>query len=85
MKILVKSKPAAKEEKVQRITQPELFLNDEKSNLPEYKVSVKEQPVNGQANKAIIKALAKYFDIPPSLITLVSGSTSKQKIFEIDP
>ena len=83
MKIIVKAKPKGKKESVERLAQPVLNFRNETSDLILYKVSVKESPVNGQANQAIINALAKYFDTAKSNITLVSGATSKQKIFEI--
>jgi uncharacterized protein (TIGR00251 family) len=82
MKIVVKVKPNAKVEEVERVTQPSLLLEDKKE-LDVYKVSVKAPPVGGKANKAVIKALADYFDVAPSLVNLVSGTTSKNKIFEI--
>lgn len=47
-----------------------------------YKISVKESPIEGKANTAIIKALAKHFDVAPSTIRLVIGATSKLKVFE---
>lgn len=71
MKITVKAKPASKEEKVEKITEFEFV------------VSVKEPPVQGRANMAIIKALAQYFRVSPSQVRLVSGFTSRQKVFEI--
>ncbi|MFA6338850.1 MAG: DUF167 domain-containing protein [Candidatus Paceibacterota bacterium] len=83
MKIIVKAKTNSKEEKVERISQPSLGFEDTKSELVVYKVKVKEPPVDGKANTAIIKALAKYFDIAPSRVSLVSGQSSKQKVFEI--
>lgn len=83
MKIVVKSKPNAKVEKVERVTQPALGFDTEHSNMVEYLVAVKELPIHGQANEAIIKALANYFDVPKTLIKLVSGQTSKRKVFEI--
>ena len=83
MKIIVKVKPNAKKESVERVTQPSLGLAGDKSELVEYKVSVKEPPVGGKANEAVTKALAKYFDISSSLVVLVSGKISKKKIFEI--
>jgi hypothetical protein len=83
MKIIVKAKTKAKVEKVERITQPTLDLEKNKTETIIYKVSVKEAPVDGRANEAIIKALAKYFDISPSSISLITGQTSKQKVFEI--
>lgn len=83
MRIVVKAKTRAKEEKVEQLTQPTLAFDDTKLELLIYRVSVKEAPVNGRANIAITKALAKYFKVAPSLIRLVSGHTTKQKVFEI--
>lgn len=82
MKIVVKVKPNAKVEEVERVTQPSLLLEDKKE-LDVYKVSVKAPPIGGKANMAVIKALADYSDVAPSLVSLVSGTTSKNKIFEI--
>jgi uncharacterized protein YggU (UPF0235/DUF167 family) len=83
MKIVVKAKPRAREEKVEQLTQPTLAFTADTSAPVVYKVSVKESPVNGRANDAIIRALAKHFDIPPACVRLISGQTSRQKIFEI--
>jgi uncharacterized protein len=83
MKIIVKAKTRAKVEKVERVTQPSLGLSKDKDELVIYKVSVKEAPVDGKANEAIIKALANYFDVAPSNISLITGQTSKRKVFEI--
>ncbi|MBI3631299.1 MAG: DUF167 domain-containing protein [Candidatus Staskawiczbacteria bacterium] len=71
MKIFVKAKPNAKEEKVEKI--------DEQN----YIVSVKEPPVQGKANNAIRNALALYFRTGSSCIKIVSGYTSRSKIVEV--
>lgn len=71
MKIFVKAKPKAKIEKVEKIDN-ENFV-----------VFVKEPPVKGRANQAIIKALAEYFKVPSANVKIVSGHTSKQKVIEI--
>lgn len=84
MKILVKAKTRAKSEKVERLDQQSLGLEKDVQNIPSYKVSVKEAPERGRANEAIIKLLADYFKVSPSLVNLVSGQTSKQKVFEIE-
>lgn len=73
MKIIVKVKTNAKIEKVERVDRPTVF----------YKVSVKATPIDGKANEAVIKALAEYFDVAKSFIQLISGQTSKQKVFMI--
>lgn len=82
MKILVKVKPNSKKKAVERVTQATLDLGLKKE-MDVYKVSVKEPPVDGKANKAVLKALAEYFDVSQSEVSLVSGTTSKNKIFEI--
>jgi len=71
MQIKVVAKPKKKQEKVIQIA-PDT-----------YAVSVIEPPVEGRANGAIIKSLAKYFSISPSQIILVSGHTSKIKTLEV--
>lgn len=83
MKIIVRAKTKAKQNAVERVEQPYLELDKNKDELVTYKVSVKEAPVAGKANEAIIKILAEYFDIAPSRIKLITGQTSKQKVFEI--
>ncbi|MDP3763358.1 MAG: DUF167 domain-containing protein [bacterium] len=83
MKIIVKAKPGVREERVKKVSQPTLKLNGViKEEV--YEVSVKEPPVDGRANRAIVHALAKHFGIAPSRIRLISGHTSKRKVFEID-
>lgn len=47
-------------------------------------VYVKAPAIEGQANAAAIKLLAKHFKVASSNVKLVRGATSKYKIFEID-
>lgn len=71
MRLTIVAKPKKKQEKVIQISSDT------------YAVSVKEPPVDGRANGAIVQALAKYFSISPSQITLVSGHTAKIKTIEV--
>ncbi len=48
-----------------------------------YKVWVRAIPEKGQANLEIQKLLALEFEVKPSQIFLVSGSTSATKVFEV--
>lgn len=41
-------------------------------------------PTDGEANAAVIKMLAKHFDVPKSSISIVRGVTSHDKVVEID-
>ena len=83
MRVIVKVKTRAKEEKIERIGQPSMDFDSIKNEMVVYKISVKEAPVQGKANEAIIRVLAEYFEISKSKVKLVSGQTSKQKFFEI--
>lgn len=71
MKINVKAKPKAREEKIEKI--------DEQN----YIVFVKEPPKKGEANMAIRNALAIYFKTGTANIKIVSGFSSRNKIIEV--
>ena len=72
MVIQVKARPAAKEEKIIKISEKE------------FEVWVKEPPIQGRANLAIIKALADYFKVSPVAVRIVSGHTSRLKIITVE-
>lgn len=72
MKIFVKAKPNSKNESVKKLSENSV------------EVCVKEPPVKGKANVAIIMALAKHFKVPFSAVKIISGHTSRQKIVEIN-
>lgn len=83
MKIFVKAKPGSKQERIEKI-QPTLFLNSFANTADaHFIVFVKEPPAQGRANMAIIRALAEYFKVPPSRLRLVSGFSSREKLFEL--
>jgi uncharacterized protein (TIGR00251 family) len=46
-------------------------------------VYVKEPAKAGKANKAIIKAIANYYSVPKSSVTLLQGARNKNKMFKI--
>ncbi len=83
MKIIVKVKPNSRKVKVEMVNQPSLGFDDATSDKVVYRVSVKEAPVDGKADEAVIKALAAYFEVQQSRVHLVSGHTFRQKVFEI--
>lgn len=43
-------------------------------------VKVAAAPDDGQANDAVLRLLAKSWDVPRSALTLVSGATARRKI-----
>lgn len=73
MKISVYIKPSSRHRE-------EVVKNDDETLT----VYTKAPAIEGRANAAVIKLLAKYFKVAPSKVKLTRGATSKYKIFEID-
>ena len=71
MKIFVKAKPNSKNESIKKLSETN------------FEICVKEPPIKGQANAAVMMALAKHFKVPFSAVRIISGHTSRQKIVEI--
>lgn len=46
-------------------------------------IGIMEKPVDGKANAAIIKQIAKHFGISKSCVRIVAGAKSKDKIVEV--
>lgn len=70
MRIFVKVKPKAKKNEIKRIDD----IN--------FVVSVGEVPEKGKANQAVIKLIAGYFGVSQSMVSIVFGTTSRNKIIE---
>ena len=49
-----------------------------------YKVRVLAPPSKGKANKEVIKIIADHFGLPPSLVQIVRGRTSRDKVVAIE-
>lgn len=73
MKISIRIKPGAKHDEG-------VVVFDDGT----YEVRVKARAVEGRANQAAVELLAKYFKVPKSKVRLVSGATSRYKVFEIN-
>ena len=70
MKIQVRVKPNSKTEEVSQ--EGDSFI-----------VKVKEPPMEGKANHAVIKLLAKHFGVSQGQVRILSGFKSKDKVIEI--
>lgn len=46
-----------------------------------YSLSVKAAPIDGKANLAVRRLLARALDVAPSSLRLVAGATGKSKVF----
>lgn len=64
---------------------PRSSKNEIVGELPNGTIKIKTTaaPVDGAANKAVIKLLADYFGVKKSAVTIVCGLTSKTKIVEV--
>ena len=49
-----------------------------------YIIYTKAPAIEGRANAAAIKLLAKYFGVSQSAVKLVRGARAKHKVFEVD-
>ena len=49
----------------------------------EIDISIKELPIKGKANRAIINAISIYFNIKPEKVKIVHGLLSRTKFIEI--
>ena len=71
MKLTVRVKANAKQEKIEKISKEDFIL------------WVREPATEGRANTAVIKALSKYFDLAKSRITIIRGQKDKNKVIEV--
>lgn len=71
MKLFLKVKPGAKQEKLEK-TSPDSFT-----------VWVKEPAKENKANFAVLEAIARYFGVGLGRVRFVSGVHSKEKVVEV--
>ncbi len=71
MIINIKVIPNSKQNKIEKISEES------------YRVHLKEKPLKGKANLALIKFLSFYFKIPRNEIEIIKGKTSQKKIVKI--
>ena len=72
MKIQVKVKPNSKQQKIEE--DPDGILV----------IWLKSPPVEGKANKELISVLAKKYQVSKSQIKILSGTTSKHKVIQVN-
>ncbi|MBU0476624.1 DUF167 domain-containing protein [Patescibacteria group bacterium] len=72
MLIKVKVFPGSKKEKIVKKTEDS------------FEVMVREKPIKGMANQAVINLLEFYFKVPKQEIKLIKGFRQRNKIFEVN-
>lgn len=73
MRISVHLKPSSRHRE-------EVVMNDDGSLM----IYTKAPAIEGRANVAAVKLLAKHFDVSSSKVKLMRGTASKYKVFEVD-
>ena len=63
--------------------QPKSSQNRLEQDGETYKAWVSAPPVDGAANEALIKLVAKHFGVAPSTVEIVKGHTSRTKSIDI--
>lgn len=71
MKLFIRTRTRAKEEGVVKVDDSHFVI------------SVKEPPIEGKANEAIINLLSKYFQVTKAKIKIIKGLKGKNKVVEI--
>lgn len=46
-------------------------------------VYLREKPIDGEANTALLKVLADYFRVPKTSLTIKSGEKGRRKLVEV--
>ncbi|MCK5123480.1 MAG: DUF167 domain-containing protein [Candidatus Pacebacteria bacterium] len=59
------------------------FKNNSVKKLPELKIYLTAIPIQGKANKELIKLLAEKLGVGKSKIEIIKGEKSKEKIIEV--
>ena len=65
-----------------------VFPNSKKEEIikkseDSFEVWVKEKPIRGEANRAVISLLSRYFGVFLERVRLIKGFKERNKIFEI--
>ncbi len=63
---------------------PNAKRNEIKDEEGRFKVYITAPPVDGKANKLLIKILAKHFGVKKSNVNIIRGEKSRNKIIQID-
>ncbi len=69
---------------IENLNQLDFGFKDDNDELPELRIYLTAVPVDGKANKELIKLLSEELNISKSKINIIKGEKSKEKIIEVD-
>jgi len=68
----------------ENLSRLDLGMKEKEEDLPEIKIYTRAVPVDGKANKEVIKIISEELGVPKSRVHILKGETSNKKIIEID-
>lgn len=69
---------------IETLSRLDLGFSRKDQDMPEIKIYTKAVPVDGRANKEVIKLLSEALKVAKSKIRIIKGETSNKKIIEVD-
>jgi len=69
---------------IENLNQLDFGFKSDNNELPGLKIYLTAVPVNGKANKELIKLLSEKLNVSKSKISIIKGEKSKNKIIEVD-
>jgi len=69
---------------VQVRVMPRAKRNEVKETDGAYKVYITAAPVEGKANKALVKLLAEHFNIKKSQLSIIKGHNKRDKLVRLE-
>lgn len=61
----------------------QLLISLDAVGIPTFTFRTTAPPAEGKANKALIEALARHFEVPKSQVNIVLGTTTRKKVVEV--
>lgn len=69
---------------IENLNQLDFGSKSDNNELPELRIYLTAVPVDGKANKELIKLLSEKLNVGKNKISIIKGEKSKEKIIEVD-
>lgn len=69
---------------IENLNQLDFGFRSDNNELPELRIYLTAVPVDGKANRELIKLLSEKLIVSKNKISIIGGEKSKEKIIEVD-
>ncbi len=69
---------------IENLNQLDFGSESDNNEFPELRIYLTAVPVDGKANKELIKLLSEKLNVGKNKISIIKGEKSKEKIIEVD-